>query len=413
MNKAENSTPDGRGTAAIWLIIVVSALGPLSLNILLPTMPLLEAAFDTSYERVALTLTLFLAGFAICQLVYGPLSDRYGRRPLMLIGVGIYTAGSVIAWLAPSIEVLILGRLIQAMGGCAGLVLGRAIIRDRFSREESASAMALVTAVMVLAPMVSPKLGSHLQEWFGWRSVMLVTAVTGMIALFLAWQRLGETLKEKVALPSPMALMATYGSLLRQRAYQIYTAQIAFTSAAFFCFLGGAPYVVQNQMGETAQVYATWFMISATGYMSGNFFSAKFSARIGSDRMIWIGLSVTCLASGAAVLLSGMLHPIALFGPMIVLALGNGIALPNGIAAAVSVNPRLAGTGSGLAGFFQMGLGALGSYAAGMLAPLGATQFPLTVMMFIMTAIALLVGFGHARSSDPQIVSKSKEEAHP
>ena len=153
----------------LLILVLATAVGPMAINIFLPSMPRLEVDLSTSYAMVQLTLSLYLVGLAVAQLAYGPLSDRYGRRPLMITGVCIFLVGTVICIVAPSITILIIGRVLQAIGGCAGVVLGRAIVRDMYDRDKSASMLAYITMSMVVAPMLSPTIGGLIDEYYGWR----------------------------------------------------------------------------------------------------------------------------------------------------------------------------------------------------------------------------------------------------
>lgn len=372
----------------LLMLVAVTALGPLALNIIMPSMPGLPGEFGTSYATVQLTLSLYLVGFAVAQLVYGPLSDRFGRRPVLLVGLALYAGSSVLAALAPTIELLILARILQAVGGCAGMVLGRAIVRDLYDRDRAASMIGYVTMGMVVAPMLAPFLGGVLDDWLGWRAVFAVTAVVGGAVLLVGLTTLHETNHQPQPLPGLGGMIAGYRRLLGNALFRAYTYQITFSVAAFFAFLGGAPYVVIELMGYPPSVYGAYFALNAFGYMCGNFLAGRYSQRVGGDAMIAWGIGLS-LVGVSFMLLSALIAPMSalgLFGPMFLFSVGNGLVMPNGMAGAVSVDPRLAGTASGFSGFFQMGVGAIGSALAGVLVVTSPVPLPLLMLGSLLLA---------------------------
>ena len=371
------------------MLVAVSAVGPLALNIFMPSMPRLPEVFGTDYGTVQLTLGLYLVGLAVAQLAYGPLSDRFGRRPLLLGGLGLFLAGAVAGALSVSIEMLIASRVIQAVGGCAGLVLARAIVRDLFDRERSASVISYITAAMVTAPMIAPLLGGYLDDWLGWRSSFLAVGAFGAVVTLFAVALLHESNFDRQPLPGLRGLAESYGDLLRSPVFRGYALLTSFASAGFFAFLGGAPYVVIELMDRPPSEYGWYFALSACGYLSGNLFSGRMSMRLGIDRMIGLGLMLNL--AGALLMLAwwamGPMVPMALFGPMMLSAVGNGLNIPNGTAGAISVNPRRAGAASGLTGFLQMSVGAAGSALVGHL--ITDSQLPLALAMLSATVVGL------------------------
>ena len=381
----------------IAILVAITGLGPLALNLFMPSMPGIAQQFAVGYDTVQLSLTLYLVGFAVSHLVFGPLGDRFGRRPVVLGGLVLFVVSSLVCAAAVDIGWLILGRLGQGTGACAGMVLARAIIRDVHGRERSASLIAYVTMAMVVAPMFAPVIGGYLDVWIGWRAGFVFAAGAGLVVLAFAAAGLHETLPRAVALPGLGRALALYGTLLASPAFRGYAAQTAFTSAGFFGFLGGAPHVVIEIMGQSQSTYGVFFMVSAIGYMSGNFAAGRLSMRLGVDRMIIAGITVSAvgLTIMVALALAGEVTPWALFGPMMVFGLGNGLSLPNGLAAAVSVRPDLAGTASGVAGCLQMATGALASLVVGWLVADAASQLPLAAAML---ATSLLAGIAWWRT---------------
>ncbi len=375
---------------SLLILIAVTAMGPLAVNIFLPSMPGMAVEMNTDYATVQLTLSLYLVGLSVAQLLYGPLSDRFGRRPLMLSGLSIFLCGSLMCALAPTISVLIAGRILQAVGGCAGMVLGRAMVRDMYDRERSASMIAYITMAMVVAPMAAPIIGGVMDEWLGWRYSFAFVAVVGSVVLLGCLLVLAET-------HSPERRQAMidanirFTRLLRIPAFYGYTFQLSFSSAVFFGFLGGAPYVVIKLMGYPPSSFGFYFVIVSICYMSGNFAAARISTRAGTDRMILIGTAISLIAAWAlgAIYLGGGFTPLTLFGCMGAVALGNGISIPNGLAGAISVDPRQAGAAAGISGFTQMAFGAMSSMLVGSL--LVDTAAPLVAVMVVGATISFAI----------------------
>lgn len=384
-----------RRLPSVVILVAMSAIGPMALNIFMPSMPGLARHFRVDYGLVQLTLTFYLIGLGLAQLVYGPLSDRYGRRPVLLWGLGIFCVGSLLCALAPSIEMLMIGRAFQAVGGCSGLVLGRAIIRDLYDRDRSAAMIGYVTMAMSLAPMFSPALGGYLDTLFGWRASFAFCALAGVIVLACVIFTLPETLVEPGLGEGIGAMLRAYGSLLRSPAFCGYALQTAFTSGMFFAFIAGAPFVVVTVMGEPPSSYGLWFMIVSVGYFAGNFCTGRFAVRLGVDRMIGIGavIGLFGILALAAIGWLGLLTLPGLFLPMAVVALSNGLTLPNGTAGAVSVNPRAAGAAAGLSGALQMLVGAGAAVLVGYGQDLDPSQYP---MIWTMLGSGLLAALAFA-----------------
>lgn len=377
---------------SLAILIAVTALGPLALNIFIPAMPGMTSVFGVDYGTIQLTLTLYLFGVAVAQLFMGPLSDRFGRRPVLLAGIALFLLGSLGAALAQSIATLIAARIVQAVGGCAGLVLGRAIVRDTHSREESASMIGYITMAMVVAPMLAPLIGGYLDSWFGWRSTFLFVLAAGLVVIGLAWLLLHETHHHRTVGEDPIAMLRGFAVLLRDTAFVGYAVNVSFTTAVFFAFLAGAPYIMIEVMQRPSSEYGLYFMMNALSYMAGNFASGRLATRIGAERMIFTGSVLalagvgllTALAFGTAMI------PLFLFGPVMFVGVANGLSLPSATAAAISVRPDLAGTASGLVGFLQMTVGALATLLVGRLQD--DTVFP---MAAVMSAGAILAFFGY------------------
>lgn len=372
------------------ILIVLAGIGPASLNIFLPSMPGLMSFYDTDYSTAQLTLTLYLVGLGVAQLAYGPLSDKFGRRPVVIIGLAIFIFGSAVCCISPSIEVLLAGRFLQAIGGCSGIVISRAIIRDVFNRERAAKALAYVTMAMVVAPLIAPSVGGFLDVYYGWQASFALLVIFGVVILVSCIFTLNETRAPNSANIASNKIWVGIGELLSRRRFYGYSLQVAFNSGVFYAFIAGAPYIMIELLGQSANEYGLWFVFSAGLYMCGNLAAARYTEQIGSDRMIAIGTAISLLGSAiiAVVFFGGLVTPLALFGSMGIVAFGNGINIPNGVSGAVSVIPNRSGAASGLSGFAQMVVGATVSYMVG--SCLADSSAPLVMAMVICALIARL-----------------------
>lgn len=386
---AETTTsgPSARGRLLLPLLVFMSMLGPLSLNILQPSLPGLVTYFATDRDTAQLTLSLFLGATAISQLLIGPMADRFGRRPVLIAAIGVYIASSVIAIFSLSIGALIAARVAQALGATAGLALGRTIIRDLYDRDKSASMIGYVTMAMVVAPMIAPSLGAIIDDGFGWRAIFVFCTVLGIISATAVIIRLPETRPQDMAGTDAGTVLRRTVQLLKQPVFLGFAGSGAFGSAIFFVFLGAAPHLVVSVMGLEKTTYGLLFMSLSLGYMVGNFLSGRLSQRIGLRRMIAVGNGIAL--AGAALLVVfgawGLMNPLVLFLPCVITSVANGLVLPNAMAGAVSVDVKAAGAASGLSGFCQMGLGAIATYVGGKL--VGESLLPLGLMMAA-TAVA-------------------------
>jgi DHA1 family bicyclomycin/chloramphenicol resistance-like MFS transporter len=353
--------PGERRRPSLAVLIAISCVGPMALNIYVPSMPQIQAAFNTDGATIQLTLSLYLIAVAVSQLIYGPLSDRHGRRPVVLFGLALYVVGSALAALAPNIESLIVARILQACGGSAGLVLARAVVRDLFDRTRAASMLGYMTMTMVLVPMVSPTIGGWLDMAFSWRASFLFCAAIGLLVTLLAFARLHESNYNRTAERGLAAFVAGYPDLLRSPAFLGYAAASALTISIYMAFLGIAPFLMVGVLKQTPAQYGLYFILPAFCYAAGNFMAGRYSERFGLDRMIRWG---NLIVFGSAVMMAVWipvwgLSPLALFVPMATISIGQGMALPNCMAGGVSVNPARAGAASGLMGASQLGYSAI------------------------------------------------------
>jgi DHA1 family bicyclomycin/chloramphenicol resistance-like MFS transporter len=380
------------------VLAVATALGPVAMQIFLPALPAIQLHHGVSAAAAQLVFSVSAFAMAVATLLYGPFSDRYGRRPAMLAGLVIFLVGSAMCVLASTITGLIFGRVIQAAGGCVGMVLGRAIVRDLYDRERAATMLAWITMAMVTAPMVSPAIGGALTDYFGWPSVFVAGGLLGLLVILAVWRELPETAPRLGVVTSVREMLRSFGTLLRSRAFIGYAGQAAFSISVFFGFLAGAPYLMIRVYERPAIEYGLYFVLVSGAFMVGNFGAARFTRRVGLERMILLGSSGSLAGALTTLLLAlaGVWTPLALFLPMSFGALAQGIAMPNTQAAVVSVRPDLAGAASGLAGFVQMGVAAVAAQTIGSFQT--GTPYPMTVGLTLCAALALLSAVFAARA---------------
>lgn len=380
----------GTNWPLLALLMAMTGIGPATLNIVVPALPTLVTALATDTATVQLTLSLYLLSFATAQLVLGPLSDRFGRRPVILMALALNTLVSFAAIAASSIGALIAARILQAIGASGGVVIGRAIVRDLYDRDRAAAMLGLVTTAMVLAPMLAPLVGGVLDTAFGWEAIFLAIALAAAGVLIWAIVVLPET-RPAAAPQSPRLLIEEWRTLLKAPRFHGYMLIGALGSAPFFIFLGGSPHVVVALMGRSSAEYGLWFAVMSLGYMSGNFTVSRLSQRFGVDNMIVAGLIVElfgCLLTVATLAIYKNTTPAAIFLPQLTVSYGNGLLMANSIAGAISIRPQAAGSASGMAGFVQMAIGAASTQIVSFLLVGATTGLPMAWMAVATIALA-------------------------
>jgi DHA1 family bicyclomycin/chloramphenicol resistance-like MFS transporter len=376
------------------LLIAMAGVSSLSLNILVPAIPGLATKFAADPASVQLAVSLYLMGLATAQLVFGPLSDRFGRRPVVLAGLALATIASTAAIFAASIASLVSARIAQSLGASSGQTIGRAIIRDLYDREHAASMIGLVTSVVVLMPMVAPLIGGILDTLFGWEAIFVFAAIVSFTVFAWAALALPETRKLSPA-SSQRHFRADLAALAASPRFFGYALCAGLGSAPFFSFLGAAPHVVVTLMGRTSAEYGLWFFLPSIGFMAGNFAVSRLTARFGIDALIWWGIALTIIGCVLNVLVYVALpgwEMATIFLPQIVIGFGNGLLLPTSIAGAVSIRPQVAGTASGTTGFIQMAIGAAAAQLGGHVIAHASDAMPMLLLMLmfgIATAIAV------------------------
>jgi MFS transporter, DHA1 family, multidrug resistance protein len=384
------------------VLAAVTAAGPFAMQIFLPALPVIARAFDVPAATAQLTLSLSMIAIALAQLVYGPLSDRYGRRPVLRGGLVIFIVGSIGCALAPTVEFLIAARVVQAAGGAAGLVLARAIARDLYGAERAARVIAQLTLVMVLAPMIAPGIGGVISDLAGWRPIFVVVAAAGVMVMVAAIRLIAETHGGRGSVDPPLDMLRGFGMLLRSRRFCLLAAYPAFSSMVFFAFISGAPYLMVDVLQRPATEYGLYFILIAGGFMLGNFITVRIGERVGLLPMMVIGMTIAVagVASCAALVYFGQLSPLTLFLPIMVAQVGQGLGMPNAQAAAINVMPHRAGTASAMVGFAQMTFAAAASQTVAVL--LRETAWPLIILMMIGVLGALACALGALALGEPR-----------
>jgi MFS transporter, DHA1 family, multidrug resistance protein len=345
-----------RGPVAVLLTAVV-AIGSLSIDMALPSLPATAQALGARPATVQLTVTLFLAAFAVAQLVHGPLSDRLGRRRVVLGGLAVHVVGGLACWMAPSARLLVAARVLQAVGAGSGPVVGRAVIRDLYEPERAARVLGYMGTAQALTPILAPIIGGVVHQAFGWRAVYLVLALCGAALFGGAALLVPETnrLRDPNAL-RPGHLATNAGDLLGDRTFLGYVLVAALMFGGQFAFISGSSFVLIEVLRVAPDVYGLCFGLVAFGLMTGSFLTARLAPRAGIDRMIAAGTWLSSVAGGlmAALAWGGVWTVLAVIGPMYGFAVGVGIVLPAAVAGAIGPFPRTAGLASAFLGFLQL-----------------------------------------------------------
>jgi DHA1 family bicyclomycin/chloramphenicol resistance-like MFS transporter len=367
------------GTFALTaLLAALSAVGPLTTDMYLPSLPDIVRALDATTAQGQLTISAYLIGFAVGQIVYGPVADRHGRKPVLIGAIVLYCAASLACALSTSIEMLIVARFAQALGGSGGVVLARAIVRDLYSGARAGRELSLIGAVMALAPVLAPIVGGALQTGFGWRSPFFSLTAVAVVGAAVIVLLLPETLAMRASEPVSLASIAkSYRLVARNPAFLAYLGLATTVYAGLFVWISGASFVLQNLYGLSPFSFGFAFAFGAVGYGFGSSLSARLTRYLGIDGIIGIGAgAVTIGGLGmVAAVAFGLGSAASLVLPMAVYLAGLGMVLPQSIAGAMTPFPDRAGAASSLLGFIQQSVAALCGAIIGVL--LGQSAWPL------------------------------------
>jgi MFS transporter, DHA1 family, multidrug resistance protein len=391
--------------ALILLLAAVTAVGPVALNIYLPVLPKVQLDLGVTVSEASVTVTAPLIAFAFGILVCGPLSDRIGRRPVILFGLAVYVVGSLLALLSPTVTWLMVARVVQALGTSAGITVARAMMGDLFPRDRMAKMIAYLTMVMVMANSLAPIAGGALAEWWHWRSVFALLFVAGLPLFWFAWRLLPETRRPGTH-GTALQMLHASARLAARPAFLGYVLQSGVIYAVFLVFISLMPYVFVQALGHTTTEYGLWYLFIAGGYFIGNWHVTRYATRFGVHRLLATGVTFQAVFAVMAWALAanGQWHAVWIFLPWAFIAYGQGLALPNVTASAVSLAPQYAGAASGLLGFAQQIVGALSIQGMA----LASTATPVPVATFV--GAASLIAFAglliHPRTSSASGASR-------
>ncbi|WP_279599150.1 multidrug effflux MFS transporter [Methylobacterium sp. J-076] len=381
--------------APLALLVAVTMTGTVALHIFVPALAVAAAELHADAAGIQATITVYLVGLAGGQLLYGPLSDRYGRRPVLIAGLGLYLAGLLLAIPAPNLGVLLVARAMQSLGACSCLVIGRAMVRDVSTREDAASKLAILVTAMTLTPALAPAIGGVVSQAFGWRAVFVLLA--GVVAVLgaLVVLTLPETNRHKVALPGFGAVLAAYLRIVRVPTSRAYLVAGGCAGTSLYAFLAVAPFLLVNRLGRSPQEVGFDCLLVVFGMVAGAVLASRIARRVS---ILWAARSgnVVCIASALALLAvdrSGMLSVVSLIVPLFAYAVGVGLLSPNAVAGLMNVDPHAAGSASSLYGFTQMTFGAVFTVAATAWPATSATPVAVTLLgAGLVAALALRRG---------------------
>jgi MFS transporter, DHA1 family, multidrug resistance protein len=371
-------------------LAAVTLIGPLAVHLYLPVVPAIKDAFAVSPGLAELSFSITLATMAVATLVYGSLSDRFGRRPVLLGGLALFLAGSVLSALAPSIAVLIGARLVQAVGAGCSITITRAMARDVYGPDKLVQAIAYLTMAYTLGPMISPPLGGFLLDHLGWRSVFWFAVMAGGAISLAAASILGETRRGGGA--GRRSLLREYRALFADPRFSAFVLQSGFCSGTFFSIAAASPFLMEEMLHRSATEYGFLFFAFPGGYCLGNFVSSRLAGRVALERMVLAGslINLAAVAAQAALIFCGGVSAFAIFGPGAVITFSQGIALPNAQAGAMQTAPELAGTAAGIGVFGQTLLAGVFAELYGLLAD--GTAVPMLEVSAFAAFLTILCG---------------------
>jgi len=390
-----------KGPLFVSVLALITLLGPLVIHMFFPALPSVKLSFNASEFEIGFTSSLPLFTMALLTLVYGSLSDRYGRRPVLLAGLLLFVFGSELSALAESVWTLIAGRFLQAAGGACGMALARAIARDVYGSDRLVKILAYLLMAYAVGPMVAPPIGGFLADRFGWRSVAVFASGAGIVIAGLVYFVISEThprRREPAARPS---VLSGYGRLIRDVNFTAYVLQSGFCSGSFFSMAAAAAFLMTDYLGRPASEFGLYFLFFPFGYWTGNLISSRLSGRVAIDVMVFVGATVLIFdaLALAALMVSGMVTPLTIFIPGFLLTFAQGLALPNAQAGALSVSRDLAGTAAGIGTFVQFFWAAVFTQLYSVLDD--GTPIPMVIVVSIGAALSFTAGaipFLRARS---------------
>lgn len=383
------------------------AIGPISLALFTPAMPEIVNAFGTTEAAVKMTLSLYFGGFAFAQLVCGPLSDGFGRRPITLVFMAIYLAASVLALVAPNIETLVAARFLQGVGAAVGVSVSRAVVRDVFTHERSARIMNMIGILLALGPAIAPTLGGLTMEFFGWHAIFIVMVLLGVVVMLVTVFALRETVTRDLSRIRPSALFSSYGSLLSSPYFVLCSLVIAGTSGAIYTQATVLAFILMERVGLTATQFGLGMLMQTANFMLGALITRRLMPRYGAARLVPFGLVFVALGSISMAVVLRLYEPtfMLVMGPIGIYAFGIAMVLPAMMTAALAPFPKNAGAASAMMGFFQMGAGLVGGTISAMI---GDPVTALATVIPIMGLMAIVSWLTWSRLPEPSIMTRLK-----
>jgi MFS transporter, DHA1 family, multidrug resistance protein len=390
-----------RPAVPLWLLGLFTFSGTLGMHIFVPALPMAAKDLHATPAALELTVSLYILGLAVGQLVYGPASDRFGRRPALLVGLCIFTIASIGGLFAPDNNTLVLARFLQAVGGCSGLVLARAIIRDTSEAHEAARRLALTNLLVTAGPAVAPLIGAALSSFWGWRTILMGLTALGVANFVLAWRILPETRQEALVV-SASRYARDYVSLLCSRQFLGYAIGGACATTSLYAFIACAPFIFVDRLHVPSASVGLYLALLVSGLWLGSLLASRLIARFSLVRFLVVAnaLSVVAAASFLVLVVADRATLVGIVGTMFAFSVGVGAAAPAALVQAISVNPRVIGTASGLYGSVQMAVGA----ALVMLAGLGANPTLASAAVLLAAGVVAQASFWMARNQSPALI---------
>ncbi len=401
-------TLNRRRAVPLWLLGLFTFCGTVGMHVFVPALPAAAKDLHATPAALELTISLYILGLAVGQLVYGPASDRFGRRPTLLVGLSIFTIASIAGLFAPDTHTLVLARFFQAVGGCSGLVLARAIIRDTSQAHEAARRLALTNLLVTAGPAVAPLIGAGLSSVWGWRTILMGLSALGVANLVLAWRILPETRPEALFVNASGYARGYFG-LLRSRQFLAYAIGGGCATTSLYAFIACAPFIFVDRLHAPTASVGVYLALLVSGLWLGSLLASQLIARFSLMRFVVVSNAVSVVAAATllVLLIADRATLVGIIATMFVFSVGVGAAAPAALVQAISVNPRVTGTASGLYGSVQMAVGA----ALVALAGLGADPALASALVLLGAGVVAQASFWMARNGSATRVRLESEAA--